>query len=281
MQTTYTRDKTKNALKRLKPLCGDCEGFCNTRLIEGLKGFCKDSGKTKVSKICRQFQPNTIPLKEVADSTPFELLTQAVSGLNNAQVRAFATMLYAENNNRRLGYHFGQVVYIRYRGKANANYVSNFMRAYVMSAVGEYLKVMSEDGRCTASFLLANKNQIFTVEEFDGMRTRMTRLGRLVDPDVTTLLNRVLQAEERYELGITEESLDGKETTIDTVFKENKIGRRKTVITDLSDIVKDISSGIMVSEDEVKSYKRKVRVVEGKPQRKNRKDTKVDLSGGN
>lgn len=280
MQTKYTKDKTKNALKNLKPRCGDCEGYCNSNLIEKQHGVCKDNGKTKLSKTCRHFQPNTIPLKDITGTTPFELITESVAQMSDAQIRSLATLLYLEGHNRRRSYSFGQKVFVRYRGRANSNYVSNFMSAYVMSTVNGYLKVMSEDGRCTASFLLSNENQIFTAEEYEVMRQRMVRLGRLVDPDVITLLNKVLQAEERYELGIAEESLTGNEPTIDQVFKANKIKRRKSVVTDLSDIVRDMQAGFEVPESEVRNYRR---VVEGKGKRKRKvvsKDGKIDMTGG-
>lgn len=280
MQTKYTKDKTKNALKNLKPRCGDCEGYCNSNLIEKQHGVCKDNGKTKLSKACRHFQPNTIPIKDITGTTPFELITESVAQMSDAQIRSLATLLYLEGHNRRRSYRFGQKVFVRYRGRANSNYVSNFMSAYVMSTVNGYLKVMSEDGRCTASFLLSNENQIFTAEEYEVMRQRMVRLGRLVDPDTITLLNKVLQAEERYELGIAEESLAGNEPTIDQVFKANKIKRRKTVVTDLSDIVRDMQAGFEVPESEVRNYRR---VVEGKGKRKRKlvsKDGKIDMTGG-
>lgn len=280
MQTKYTKDKTKNALKNLKPRCGDCEGYCNSNLIEKQHGVCKDNGKTKLSKTCRRFQPNTIPIKDITGTTPFELITESIAQMSDAQIRSLATLLYLEGHNRRRSYSFGQKVFVRYRGRANSNYVSNFMSAYVMSTMNGYLKVMSEDGRCTASFLLSNENQIFTAEEYEVMRQRMVRLGRLVDPDVITLLNKVLQAEERYELGIAEESLTGNEPTIDQVFKANKIKRRKSVVTDLSDIVRDMQAGFEVPESEVRNYRR---VVEGKGKRKRKlvsKDGKIDMTGG-
>lgn len=282
MQTKYTKDKTKNALKNLKPRCGDCDGFNNSNLIDKQKGVCKENGKTKLSKPCRRFQPDIIPLKDISGTSPFELITESIAGMSDAQVRSLSTLLYLEGNNRRRGYSFGQKVYVRYRGRSNSNYVSNFMRAYVMSTTNGYLKVMSRDGRCTASFLLKNENQIFTEEEYDVMKQRMVRLGRIVDPDVVTLLNKVLQAEERYELGIVEESMQGKEPTIDQVFKGNKVRRRKTVVTDLSDIVRDIQDGIMVPESEVSRY-RKV-VEKGKPKRKRKSRVKseggtIDLTG--
>lgn len=280
MQTKYTKDKTKNALKNLKPRCGDCEGYCNSNLIEKQHGVCKNNGKTKLSKACRHFQPNTIPIKDITGTTPFELITESVAQMSDAQIRSLATLLYLEGHNRRRSYRFGQKVFVRYRGRANSNYVSNFMSAYVMSTVNGYLKVMSEDGRCTASFLLSNENQIFTAEEYEVVRQRMVRLGRLVDPDTITLLNKVLQAEERYELGIAEESLAGNEPTIDQVFKANKIKRRKTVVTDLSDIVRDMQAGFEVPESEVRNYRR---VVEGKGKRKRKlvsKDGKIDMTGG-
>lgn len=253
--TKRTLIATKTALKTLKPLCGDCEGFECSRLIEKQKGFCKDNGKTRVSKTCPQYQPNVAPMREFIGTSPFDALVNIISSIPDNQLRVLGSLLYSENNTRRNNFQFGQKVYIRYRGLLGSNYVSNFMTAFVMSCQGDYIKVMSRDGRCTASFPLRNKNQIFTVERFEKLRVKMVEQGKLVDPDVHTMLNKRLRAEEDYELGMTDDSKNGHIVTIDTVFKENKIRKGKAGVTaDLVSIVKGIQSGHDMTR-ETKTYR--------------------------
>lgn len=269
--TTRNLIATKAALKTLKPRCGDCEGFECTRLIEKQKGFCNANGKTRYSSTCPNYQANLEPMRDFIGSDPFDALTQLIQSLPDNQLRMFGSLLYSENNNRRNGFQFGQKIYVRYRGLAGSNYLSNFMSAHVMSCQGDYIKVMSRDGRCSASFLLSNKNQLFTVERFEKLRDRLIRQGKLVDPDTLTMLNRRMRAEEEYELGMTKDSKNGVITTIDTVFKENKIRRGKSGVTaDLVTIVAGIQQGHDMTR-ETKTYKVKERVAKG--------DSVIDVTG--
>lgn len=77
----------------------------------------------------------------------------------------------------------------------------------------------------------------------------------MVDPDVQRLITKKLRAEEEYELNITSDSLNGQITTIDTVFKENKVRRKGKRTVDLVDLVNGMMHGHDVSKDS-RQYKR-------------------------
>lgn len=262
MTTRRIMAQTKSSLKQLKPLCGDCEGFGCTRLID--KSLCKDNGKTTKSVICKSFQPNVRELENYVGEGKLGALSNLIAQCDPKELRALAALMYGEAKLRRLKLHFGQRIYIRYRGLARSNYLSNFMSAHVMSAFGDYVKVMSLDGKCVASFLLSNENQIYTEARFEKLKAKMIDSGKLVDPDTTTMLSRRFQAQEEYELELTKESKAGQLTTIDTVFRESKVQRRgnKTLV-DLVDLANSIEQGYNVERDAGRYTKKRTTTTKG------------------
>lgn len=283
--TPRSRTQAKQALKGLKPTCGDCSGLKCEKLIEKNKGFCSANGKTKQSEPCKFFQPDVRPVQALIGTDGFEALVSLVRGMPSDALRSLATLLYAEKKVRRLGFYFGQKVYVRYRGTARSDYMSNFMLARVLTVQGDYIKVSSKDGKCVATFMYDNiDRQVYDVDRFDTLRTKMVRKGNLVDPDITYALTKRFRCIEEYELGITTESKGGTVTTIDTVFKEGKLPRRggkDTVKTiELVEIVDGIIRGYDMSK-EAKKYKQVVPGGKGKGKGKTTSsgDTVIDVSG--
>lgn len=215
--------------------------------------------------------PDVDPMRGLVGSDSFEALVALIANIPTDALRSVSALLYNEKKTRNQGFRFGQKVYVRYRGAAGSNYMSNFMQAYVMGVFGDYIRVMSKDGKCVATFLLDNQDkQIFDYDTFDGMRKRMISKGRLVDPDATKVLTKRFRCVEEYELGMAKDSYSGMVTTIDTVFKESKIGRKRkgSTTVDLVDIVDGMMNGHDVSKL-AKQYKRKV----------SNTDSVVDVSG--
>lgn len=234
-------------LKSLKPNCGDCIGFCNERL-KSSKSNCMDMGIVETSEICSSFQPNVNNIRDcLSNDGGFITLARIVDKLPDSSLRTFGAMLMREDRTRKAGYKMGQVVYVRYRGLANSNYISNFMKAHILFVDSKTYKLMSRDGSCVLTFSSECKPHILNKQEFQCLRDSMIEKGRLVDPDVNRLLSRKLRAEEDYELGITKESKNGIVTTIDTVFKENRLPKRGS-INDLRAIVSHIEKGYDVRE---------------------------------
>lgn len=277
--TQRSRQQAKQALKGLKPTCGDCIGLKCEKLIEKNKGVCATVGRTSQSEPCKHFQPDVRPIQGLIGTDGFEALVGLVRNVPSDALRSLATLLYAEKKVRRLGFNFGQKVYVRYRGTSRSDYLSNFMLAHILSVQGDYIKVASKDGKCVATFLYDNvDSQIYSVDRFDVLRQKMIKKGRLVDPDVTHALTKRFRCVEEYELGITTESKGGTITTIDSVFKENKLPRRggkgtvKTI--ELVEIVDGILQGYDMSK-ESKKYKTKATA----KKKKSGSDTIIDVSG--
>jgi hypothetical protein len=183
----------------------------------------------------------------IATDGGFVALAKVVDTLPDSSLRALGAMIMREDRTRQAGYKIGQVVYVRYRGLASSNYLSNFMEARIMFVDSKVYKLMSVDGKCVLTFNAGCAPHIMSRVEFKELRASMLDKGRLCDPDVSRTLSRKLRAEEDYELGITNESKRGLITTIDTVFKENKLPRKGS-LNDLTTIVANIEKGFKAKD---------------------------------
>lgn len=253
--TNRSRTQVKKSLKSLQPLCGECSGFKCEKLIEKNKTVCSQVDKTPQSKPCSHFLIDTQKIAPVQQRQAFEQLVSLFQEIPDDSLRSIASILFNEHKTRRQGYYFGQKVYVRYRGAANADYLSNFMIAHVISANNEHIRLSSLDSRCTLTYGKHCFPHILSPEKFDKLRAKMINKGRMVDPDVQRLITKKLRAEEEYELNITSDSLNGQITTIDTVFKENKVRRKGKRTVDLVDLVNGMMHGHDVSKDS-RQYKR-------------------------
>lgn len=258
-QTTHSRKKVKAKLKSLQPLCGDCVGLKKERLIPDCKETCCNLGKVGTSRTCPHFISDHDKVKPLYGKAGFEQLIAIFKDLPTESLRNLAGVLYQEHKTRKFGFFFGQKVYVRYRGTSKSDYMSNFMTARVFSVNAEFVRLTSDDGRCLMTYALSSLEEggvIYTVDDFDKLRSSMIKRGRLVDPNVEKQTAKRLRCEEAYELNLVTDSLNGNITTIDTVFKENKLPRRKSKKTiDLVDLVNGMVEGHDVSRDS-KTYKK-------------------------
>lgn len=253
MTNTTTVQKNINAkvrasLKHQKPLCGDCSGFADERLLDKCKSVCSKAEKIQSSDACPSFAPAVRQLSEFSQKRTFEPMVEMIADLPDDSLRVLASILYNEKRTRKTGHFFGQKVYVRYRGANSSNYLSNFMIAHVMYVSNEHYRLMSMDGRCVLTYGIQCRPNIFTVDQFAELRAKMLKKNKLVDPDVERLLSKRFQAEEEHELNLTKESAIGNVTTIDKVFKENGVRKSKQKATTLIDLVSRAASGFNVSK---------------------------------
>lgn len=240
--------KVRATLKHQKPLCGDCSGFKDERLLDSCKSVCGKADKITTSEACPSFAPAVRQLSPVTQKRSFEPMVEMIAELPDDSLRVLASILYNEKRTRKNGFFFGQKVYVRYRGANTSNFLSNFMIAHVMYVSNEHYRLMSMDGRCVLTYGIQCKPNIFTVAQFADLRAKMLKKNKLVDPDVERLLSKRFQAEEEHELNLTKESAIGNVTTIDKVFKENGVRRSKKKTTTLIDLVANAASGFDVSK---------------------------------
>ncbi len=270
----------QSALIGLKPLCGECSGFEDEKLLENCSTVCSKADKLCSSASCPSFAPRVKVLKEYAQRDGFEHLVSLVEQIPDEALRVLAAIISGESVTRKRGYRFGQKVYVRYRGTSGSNYLSNFMTANVMYVNEQHIRLMSLDGRCVLTFSHACKVNIFTPQEFAPLRQKMLNANKLLDPDVETLLSRRYRAEEEYNLGITSDSLAGNITTIDTVFKENGIRRKSSKGNKPATLV-DIVAGIASGRNMKKAAEEYMVPSDSRPKKPktNRHPTVYDVSG--
>lgn len=278
--------KVKTALREVSPTCGDCSGFECEILITGNKKPCGMLEKIVSSNTCQQYVPNVKELTQVPQ-TQLGALAELVSQFPPEATRALGILMFNEGKTRAQGMRFMQKVFVRYRGAANRNYISNFMSAYILYATDDRYKLISEDGRCVLTYGEHCRPIIFTEAEFEKLHTQMKQKGNMVDPDVEQLINRRFRAEEEHELDIVDESRNGEIATIDSVFAGNAIKKgRKKGLPDLISLVADAAEGYEV-KGTAKTYARNVKRNRGnddepkvKKVRRSGGETIIDVSGG-
>lgn len=260
--------KVVSHLKGLAPTCGECVGF-STEVVRD-KSICKGNDvlpTAKANVAC--FVPNTNALRDlVGNEGAFMALAHLVSEVDDTELRTLGATIMAEKRTRKAGYQMGQKVYVRYRGLAKQNYLSNFMSAFIMYADRDMIRVTGRDGKACMTFVGKARSSVIRVEEFEPMRAQMRKKGRFTDPDVQRNISKMLRCQEEYELGIAAEDY-GEVPTIDQVFKTNKVSKRGSGVRDLVSLVADIERGFF---DLRKTDKKKAR------SRKKKGVTEVDVT---
>lgn len=240
--------------------CGDCIGLNREVLISGEKKPCSDQGIKAAHKACPSFRPDCYKLREVIEDEDNVLseLGSIIAQLNVGQVRAFGAVLINESITRACGYKFYQRVFIRYRGTARSDYLSNFMAARILMADREKIRVCSDDGKIVLTYENTGSNgpSIYTVDSFDPLRELMIKKGRVKDPDVERATTRALRPEEAdFDLKLNTNGIQGV-VDISRVSKANgNVGKRKrgsgSEIVDLISIVSMIERGAGASTKKV------------------------------
>lgn len=271
MSTTTQNRIAATILQGQTVTCGDCSGFTYDKLIGGKqKTGCKtEFGKTENCEACSKFAPDARQLEGFVGSTGFEAMTNLIASIDGKNLKILAALIRAEATTRKHGFAFGQKVYVRYRGRANADYLSNYMSAYVVFVNKNYLRLVGKDARCVLTYTRDSMPTMLTPDDFEPLRRQMEAKGRRVDPDVMTTTVKRLRHIEEIELDMVEDSKAGNITTIDTVFRENKGKRTKSEVFDLVGVVADLMKGYDVKGG--KSIKRKVTT--DKPKKKKSSST--------
>lgn len=257
MSTTTQNRIAVTMLHGQNATCGECSGFQYDKLLGKQKHGCEiEHNKTATCEACSRFAPDVRQIESFVGSSGFEGLTNLVSAIDGKSLKVLSALIRAEATTRKHGFAFGQRVYVRYRGRANADYLSNFMSAYVVFVNKHYMRLVGKDARCVLTYTRDSMPTLYTPESFEPLRRQMEAKGRRVDPDVHTTTVKRLRHIEEIELDMTDDSRSGNVTTIDTVFKENGGKRTKSEIYDLTKVVEDMMQGFHVKGG--KALKRKV-----------------------
>lgn len=255
VQSNKQKNSDKLQVPGVKVACGDCVGFSREILKDKKLCSAETSNIIATDKPCTRFKPDVDVVLDLIDPTKtFDLLVALMGRTPDSHLRKIGATFMRESITRSQGYYFGQKVYVRYRGAAGSNYLSNFMAAHIMYADHEMLRVGSRDGKIRMTFVGSARGAVFADSVFMPRRETMFNKGRLVDPDAQTLIARRLRSEELYELDMVD-LLKGDVPTIDHVFKENGIKKsKKEGHKDMLDIANAIDSGYNVRRRRTKSY---------------------------
>lgn len=212
----------------------------------------------ETQKPCRQFIPDTNSLSSLVgdDEDTFIALSRIVNAVDDAQLRKLGALIMREKQTRAAGFNMGQKVYVRYRGQARADYLSNFMTAYIMYADPDVVRICSRDGKITMTFAGRAVEAIYNDDDFEPIRTKMLKKRRYADPNVQKHVAKHLKTLEEYELGLSDQIDVGEIPTIDKVFKSNKVKKSKGTPNDLVSIVNAIESGYAVSPKKERKAKK-------------------------
>lgn len=218
-------------------------------MIKGDVSSCSEAKKLKTSRACPKFktEPSAIGeiLKDEDKAEGFQEIASLVNSMDTKNLRAFAGAILNEVTTRKQGFYMWQPVYIRYRGTARSNYMSNFMTARILNADSEMIRLVSEDGVTVMRYPNTGLQgpAMYSKEAFQEIKERMIDRGLHVDPSEKTTRNlRPIDIDE--DLAMPPVSKRGGIASIDDVKRSNRrLTKKKDSILDLTHIAQNIENG--------------------------------------
>lgn len=163
--------------------CGSCTHLVREKTFEAR---CSELGRLPTSKACGSHTPDVFSL--VGDEERIQNLAdvgELMAQLSTNDLQILGALMLREKQTRKNGFKFRQKVYVRIRGNATANYLSNFVVGYVLDASKETVRVIGASGATTISAINDKHSEtLYTVERFNKLRTEMLEAGHRVDPDI-------------------------------------------------------------------------------------------------
>jgi len=298
-----TNKKPRDNKEIIGAVCGDCEGLSRRALLRETDSspakLCKDSklGHKESSLSCKSFSPDLFALNKDA-RIALRQLSNLIKKFDPKGLRVVAAMLANEHRTRQNELRFGQIMYVRYRGYAGSDYVSNFLKAFVLDARDGYVRLMSSDGEMTLTFEIPasgafNGPVLYDAQSFRPLLRKMREQKKYNDPKGEQTSKR-LQAEEAPTFKKRKEGdFDDMVISLDGALRskpKRKKGKGTEVdFVDLRDMVDQFESGKLMGRvgdgddegadaQELSSnyYRRKV-PAGNKPKAKRRGATSIEL----
>lgn len=235
--TTLTNKTRQIKIKNVT--CGDCKGLDLAKLVSQ-EGTCGDVlGKKDSSKVCPKFRKNTHKMTGTKrkEHSSIEELGNIVRGISSDRIGLIGVMLLNERTTREAGYSFMQRVYVRYRGRATRNFLSNFMAAHVLQADSKQVVLCSSDGKTILTYPNTgiDGKDIYSVKAFKPMKAEMLEKGHEVDPEIKQSAPKRIIPHELEEVHAAVASARGEIASIEEVAKRNKKHKKKGKKRDDSD----------------------------------------------
>lgn len=231
MTTTKTPVQTRQ-IKIKNVSCGDCKGLNLSKLVSQ-EGTCSEVlGKKDKSNVCPKFRKNIhkVTGTKRKEHSSMEELGNILRGISPERIGLVGIMLLNERTTREAGYSFMQRVFVRYRGRATRNYLSNFMAAHVMQADAKQVVLCSSDGKTILTYPnngIDCDKDIYSVKAFKSMKAEMIEKGHDVDPEIKATAPKRIIPNELEEVHAAVASARGEIANIEDVAKRNKKHKKK------------------------------------------------------
>lgn len=226
-------------------------------MISGDTKKCSDSQKLATSRACPKFRTAPESIKDILSegdtAEGFQEIASLVHAMSSSQLKAMAGAVLNEVTTRKQGYHMWQPVYVRYRGTARSNYMSNFMSARILNADRDVIRLISEDGQTVLRYPntgLAGPS-VYSKAEFIPLRDSMIERGADVDLTDRKTAKTLLPIDWSSEIDMPPVSKRGGIANIEDVARSNRSlkqanrarGRKGDDIADLTHIAQQIELG--------------------------------------
>jgi len=204
------------------------------------------------SRACPKFKAEPSIIREALEEDAedgFREIASCVKGMNPRQLKAMAGALLNEVVTRKNGFYMWQPVYIRFRGTANANYMSNFMTGRVVNADKNTVRIISDDGKTVLRYENTGHEgpSIYSVEAFAPIKEVMIEKGKRIDPSERETPKRLRPEDMKdVDFKLNSDGLNGLVSNVGKVVRSNKVARRARPndnIMDLTKIAQSIESG--------------------------------------
>ncbi len=238
MTTTKTTIQTRQ-IKIKNVSCGDCKGLNLSKLVSR-EGTCSDVlGKKDKSNVCPKFRKNTHALTGTKrkEHSAMETLGKIVRDISSDRIGLIGIMLLSERTTREAGYTFMQRVFVRYRGRATRNYLSNFMAAHVLQADSKQVVLCSSDGKTILTYPNTgiDEKDIYSVRAFKEMKVTMNEKGHDIDPEIKQAAPKRIIPQELDAVHAAVASARGEIANIEEVASRNKKHKKKPTKKDSQD----------------------------------------------
>lgn len=169
--------------KELK--CGTCTYLIKDKFFD-VK--CSDLGKIPTSRSCEQHTPDMHDLIQGDEQKVdrFKDIAYLINVMSPRELEILGAFILNEKRTRRFGFKFYQKVYVRVY-TADKVYLSHFTKCRVLDVTNKGLRLISETGQTTLTFLFNDERKIlthniFTPKEFDFIRKQCIQDRKIKDP---------------------------------------------------------------------------------------------------
>lgn len=252
-----THKKPRDNKEIIGAICGDCEGLSRRALLRETDTspakLCKDSklGHKENSLSCKSFSPDLFALDKNA-RVALRQLSSLIKKFDPKALRVVAAMLANEHRTRQNELRFGQIMYVRYRGYAGSDYVSNFLKAFVLDARDGYVRLMSSDGEMSLTFEIPSSGAftgpvLYDAQSFRPLLRKMRQQKKFNDPKGEQTSKRLHAVEDPSFKKRKEGDFDAAIISLDGALRskpKRKKGRGVDAdFVDLRDMVDQIETG--------------------------------------